>query len=346
MSTHMTALRHSGDNSQKMKRITAVVCGGGNIGAGRGEKPESPHATNHASAYLAADGIDLVGIVEPDKSLAEKIGASYQSIELFKNIFDLRKKHSQVDIFCIATPTAEHYPTTLTALDFSPKLIALEKPAARSSLELQNLLDRCLQANVRVLVNYTRRYSKDIVAELEQIRNGAYGDIQNVTCMYTKGIANNGSHAIDILYSVFKKLKIRYAARRRHRPEIQDWDIDCVLIGDDTSPIHMIVSAEELYSRFSVEFACAKAVIKIDEQGKYIQRIFPKQVPEKTGHIYLDYSQLENRRTDLSAALDNFVALQIQKVSGEKPDTVNQENEKDKSIQALLTDLAALSEHQ
>ena len=54
--------------------------------------------------------------------------------------------------------------------------------------------------DMTVAVNYFRRWNKDLQKIKLNIDDNSYGDIKKVIVHYTKGIKNNGTHILDLLF--------------------------------------------------------------------------------------------------------------------------------------------------
>jgi predicted dehydrogenase len=78
------------------------------------------------------------------------------------------------------------------------KGIWCEKPLAVSIRQAEDMMSQCKNAQIRLLVNYQRRYDpfyQSIKTRLSEL----VGDVQVVSAYYSGGITTNGSHLIDLL---------------------------------------------------------------------------------------------------------------------------------------------------
>jgi predicted dehydrogenase len=61
----------------------------------------------------------------------------------------------------------------------------------------------CREHGVLLMIDHQRRFDRMHRDAVEYVRSGKLGTIQQVTCYYTAGVANTGSHVFDLLRFFF-----------------------------------------------------------------------------------------------------------------------------------------------
>ena len=84
---------------------------------------------------------------------------------------------AELDVLHVATPNDLHVPYALAAVEAGVHVV-LEKPIARSSVELQALLDAARRAGVAVTVPFVYRFYPTVRHARELVRTGAIGDLR------------------------------------------------------------------------------------------------------------------------------------------------------------------------
>lgn len=159
--------------------------------------PGSPHILTHAHGYRACEGFEFVGFVDQDLAKAEAASTQWggTASDSIDKLLDLQP----IDVVSICLPDELHY-STLVALAAKPvKFIFLEKPAVTTAAEADVVSTLFGESQIRVQVNYTRRFVPEIRRVREAIRSGIYGAFLTGTGYYGKGLLHNGSHMIDLL---------------------------------------------------------------------------------------------------------------------------------------------------
>ena len=96
--------------------------------------------------------------------------------QLFTDYRELLKQPN-IDAVIISLPTYLHAPCAINAAE-EGKHIFLEKPLARNLKEGKEIISAVKKHNVKLMVGYPLRYSKEFVNLKKQIENGTLGDIQ------------------------------------------------------------------------------------------------------------------------------------------------------------------------
>jgi predicted dehydrogenase len=153
---------------------------------------------NHAAAYRACPGTELVAMCDTDPEKLNRAGERWKVTARYTDARELLTK-SAPEVISICTPDAMHFDGVKAALA-SPSVrgILAEKPLALEVDEAEELVKTARSRGVAIAVNYSRRYSAGHAEMREWIRGGGLGRIVSVGGFYTKGTLHNGSHWFDL----------------------------------------------------------------------------------------------------------------------------------------------------
>jgi predicted dehydrogenase len=181
-----------------MSALKAAVIGLGNIGMGydyahRGDD----RILTHAHAFAAHPGFELVGAVDPDDESRRRFTNRYAR-GAYRSIAELFAQE-RPEVVALAIPTALHARTFHELIAHKPRIILCEKPLAGSVTEAEEMLAAAERAGIAVMVNYMRLCEPGTLALHQRIAAGDLGEVRKGVVWYSKGLANNGSHFIDLL---------------------------------------------------------------------------------------------------------------------------------------------------
>src|ERR1051326_3014718 len=175
----------------------AAIIGAGRIGALL-DHPQSPHVLTHAHGYSLCEDFEIAGFVDRDLEKAKAASHCWggQAFECVEKLFQERA----IDVVSVCVPDELHFETLLALAEQPVKFIFLEKPAVRSTAEANVVGSIYDRLQVRVLVNYTRRFVPEIRNIARAIKEGDFGAFVAGIGYYGKGLLHNGSHMVDLLH--------------------------------------------------------------------------------------------------------------------------------------------------
>jgi len=181
--------------------LNVALIGIGNIGLLYDKEFQDSHkALSHIKAIYLHKKFTLKYVVDIDNTHLSTIKDVFPNVVCYYNYKELKNKNN-IDIVVIATPTDTHF-TILN--DFqnhkSIKLVFIEKPLFSNTIEYKKLTNELKE---KIVVNYLRRFDKNISKLKLQIENNKFGTVQKIVINYCKGIKNNGSHMIDMINFLF-----------------------------------------------------------------------------------------------------------------------------------------------
>jgi len=183
----------------------AVLFGAGSIGALKPDKldvKENPFPITHAHAIFKNPDVELFGIVDPDEKKGREAAIKWGT-QYFSSLSELEITGVQIDIVVVAVQTHLHYFVMNQILKLKPKIVICEKPFCQTKDETIKIISFYKTFGIPIVVNYGRRFVKELFDFAAEIKSGLFGRILFSSFIYTRGLIRDGSHAIDILRLFF-----------------------------------------------------------------------------------------------------------------------------------------------
>jgi len=186
------------------KKYRAALIGCGRIGAdynppGTG----SSRIRSHAQAFSEHPKTQIVAAFDLDPDRLRECGDRWRIPNLYTDL-DAMLNSEDIDLLSICTPANSHF-AILERVIQSETLagVLLEKPVADSVEQAAKMISMASQSEAKIALNYIRRYPPVYQDMRVRIANGEFGSIQHINVLYTKGVVNNASHAVDLLRFFF-----------------------------------------------------------------------------------------------------------------------------------------------
>ena len=181
----------------------------------------------------------------------------YNKIEDFLN-------HTNFDIISICTPTITHLNIYQKVIHYNPKVIWLEKPSGQNSKEINKMI-LLNKSKSKIWINYFRKFTREFI-DLKKLLK--IGSLQKVTCYYTKGLQNNGSHLLDlIVFFLFGTINdVIVLDRKIHKNYI---DVDLILKTNNVN-IFVFSADHTSFEIFELDIIGKKGRIEIKKSGSQI----------------------------------------------------------------------------
>ena len=130
---------------------------------------------HHARILSALPGVELVAVVDVNRTRADEIAASSRT----KPAYDYREILGSVDAVTIAVPTDRHAEVGCAFLNAGiPALI--EKPLARSLAEADALIARSAKAEAVLAVGHTERFNPAVAAASPLLTNPRFIEVHRL----------------------------------------------------------------------------------------------------------------------------------------------------------------------
>jgi predicted dehydrogenase len=154
---------------------------------------------------LNVNGIEIAGLAEVNpERLKRAESLRLPSHTYFDDANRMLKETAPLDLICVATTAPLHVKLGRLALSYGVKCILLEKPIDTSLGQARAFAEECRAAGVRLVVNYSRRWSLDYQAIKRCITKNFIGDVKSVSVLVGKGeLAMHASHYFDLCRYLF-----------------------------------------------------------------------------------------------------------------------------------------------
>lgn len=185
------------------EKYRAALVGLGNIAWRFDQKIDDVSiGLTHASSYMKHDRVEIVGGCSPEQDDRESFEKVYR-VQSFKTIEEMIPA-VKPDIVSICTPAEHHHDQVMYCLQHSIPMIWLEKPPTTSLGALDNLIreNGQPQGRSKILVNYQRRFSESYIWLQSLYKDQTLGACRLIQINYSRGLENNGSHLLDILFFI------------------------------------------------------------------------------------------------------------------------------------------------
>jgi len=270
----------------KEDSLRAAIIGCGGIAGGYDDK-KSTIVRTHAKAYLVHSQTKLIAVADKDEQRAKDFSLRWDSPSFYTDIGKMLAEESP-DIVSICTPTKSHADLLAMCLDFpSVKAVWLEKPLTFDIDRGAKIVRAYSQKNKILAVNYQRRWNPEMHRIKVAIKNRELGRIQKVVVYYSKGIENNGSHAIDLLLDWFGDITgIQVLSCLADFSE-DDPTVDAILHFGDVL-VYLIGVDSRNYGLFEMQIFSENCRINLKRFGREIEWIRRQENPEFEGYHELN----------------------------------------------------------
>jgi predicted dehydrogenase len=190
-------------------KLKVLIVGCGNIAGYFDERRENINFPyTHAGAYDQDGRFDLMACVEPNDVRKKEFMAYWEINYGFSIIDDVLESEFYFDVISICSPTVMHWHDLQVAIQLKPKVIFCEKPITYSIQETEQIIADCKKYHILLAVNYTRAWDSSLNQLKDAIERGEWGALRTVVATYNKGILNNGSHILDLLYFFLESIEV------------------------------------------------------------------------------------------------------------------------------------------
>lgn len=248
--------------------LSVAIIGCGNIAGGFDrDRPDTALPYTHAGAYRRHGGFRVVACMDPDTDRCDNFARRWGVPDCYDNLPSLMADHADIDIISICSPNALHGSQLEAILAIRPKLVFCEKPLTDSVPLAEHVIERYARSGVMLAVNYTRRWAPDVIAHAASLRRGDWGSVRSVSGIYTKGIAHNGSHLVDLLHLILGPLTVEAAGRGKRDHWTEDPTVTALLRSVDGVPVTLSIGDARDYALFEMEIVTEKGTIRMEDGG-------------------------------------------------------------------------------
>ena len=293
---------------------TVLIIGCGNMAGGYDlMQPKDALPLGHAKAFAKHGGFTVSACVDPDAAKRADFQQRWQVPTGFSSVHEVAEAGAQFDVISICSPTHAHASDIQSALALKPKLIFCEKPITPMLHESRSAVEACADQHVLLAVNYSRRWSPQVVQLKAELADGHWGAVRSVSAVYNKGILNNGSHMIDLLLALFGTLHPVRVGQAFDDFFADDPTVEAILRTDQGLPIQLNVAHAQDYALFEMQIVTEKGVINMEDGGARWRFRRAKPSEQLAGYWFLNSGEWLKPpgSYDLTGAVANiFEALQ------------------------------------
>jgi predicted dehydrogenase len=291
--------------------LKVIIVGCGNIAGGFDMlQPNHAPPLGHAKAFSMHGGFSLVACVEPDDEKRHAFQERWQVPVGFGSIKDVTAALGHIDVISICSPTSAHADDLQTALNLGPRLVFCEKPVTSNLHEARRLVQEFYDQKVLLAVNYSRRWSPEVVQLKADLSHGDWGNVRSVSAVYNKGILNNGSHMVDLLLHLFGKLRLTGVGPCVHDFLADDPTVSATLLTEQGVPVHLNVAHAQDYAVFEAQIITERGVISMEDGGARWRFRRAKDSEKLPGYRFLNQGEWVEPKGSmaLSMAVANIYA--------------------------------------
>jgi predicted dehydrogenase len=227
---------------------------------------------NHARVYRQLEGVELVGIVDPNSERARSIAGEFGTT-VFR---DLEALSGRIDAASVAVPTSEHARVGCQLMELGIDVL-VEKPIAVSVSEADFLLGAARQCGRILQVGHLERFNPAFIAVLPIIKEPLYFEVHRL------GVFSPRSLDIDVVYDVM----------------IHDLDILLALTDSPVSSIHAlgipVITDKVDIAHARLEFESG-AVANLTASRVSTERVRKLRFFQEHEYISLDYARQDALR--------------------------------------------------
>lgn len=296
----------------------AAIIGCGRIASTFARDKKRKGIVTHAQAYLANPRMDLVAASDVDEERLREFGSDWRVKNLYTDYREMLRKE-KIDIVSVSVPTSLHYQICRDAVRAGVRAIFCEKPMMASLREADKFKKEVPLDQIVFAVNHSRRWDAFEQKIAAVIRSGEIGTIQTLDAYYTAGIANSGSHLLDLIFMLTGETAVSVQAFPPRVPA-KDPTVDVVLGMKSGFRCYLHALQVQNYLMFEVDIYGTLGRIRITNSGFSVEswaakphRVFSGyrelvRIKSSFGEAYRNV--LPNAVADLVKALDKKQKVQ------------------------------------
>ena len=244
------------------RRYRAAVIGCGRVAGGFDDDPLRKSIWTHAGAYSAHPDTELVAAADLNPEALAAFGSRWGVRNLYRDARALLA-HEAVDILSICTWADSHPKLAVRGAEAGVKAIWCEKPMARTLAEAERMLEGC--QDLVLAVNHVRRWDTCYTKAKELLQQGAIGRVQGVTCAYSGGVSNMGTHLFDTLACLLGTPQAVWAGPAAGDPS--DPTLSGAIFFEGGITAHVVGCDRRAYMIFEIDILGTEGRLRIDNNG-------------------------------------------------------------------------------
>ncbi len=294
------------------------IVGLGRVASTYDDDPLVKGVYTHTGAYSINPETKIVAGADIDREKLDAFGKKWNVASLYLDYNEMFK-NEELDIISVCTGVDIHYDIVKEAAKYDIKAIYCEKPMTDTLEKADEIVDLCRKKNIVLAVNHFRRWDYGFQSIKKYIDEKKIGNIQKVKVYYTKGILNNGSHAVDLLNYFFGKVEYLWSYYSYKEKNLDDPTLDVYLkFKNGLSGILMGLDAD-YFSIFEIDILGTKGRISIKDGGNRFE-YYKVQESDK----FLGYKELFKEELPFTPQLGSAMPQAVSDIlecikTGKKP---------------------------
>jgi predicted dehydrogenase len=254
--------------------LTVAIIGAGRIAGGFDSDRFDVNSGifTHAGAYTRDGRFMLKTVIDADEQKACNFAQEWGVAAVGTKISDLSDDYH--DIVSVCTPDHTHASIVIELIkQRATKTIFAEKPLALSSREITYIRKLSEENDVRVLVNFQRRFDSAHIHLRDMIASGIV-TILAVNTFYIKGLEHIGTTMIDTLCFLCGEPNSVLAYNKVFNAEINDYTYEFVLYFNTFNATVKTVDTESTdysYHIFEIDFLMSDRRVVINDNSRRIE---------------------------------------------------------------------------
>lgn len=287
----------------KKGKYRVVVVGCGKVGVLYETEPRRSKPASHAGHAARGLKTALVALVDTDPRALGTAGRLFPRAARYRSAQECLDKE-QPDIVVLATPPRTHLSLIRLCAKAGVRAVVCEKPLATSLREAQEIVRTVARSNMVFVLNYQRRFSPLLARTRRAI---TASKVEQATCYYSRGLYNNGGHAIDALLYLLGPMTVRWARANKHAASpAGDPCVDAVLETQDGARVVLQSIDQHKYGIFDIRILTAWGEYALLDYSETLVET-PARPSIYKGEYALDRAQARIRRARPSTALAEAV---------------------------------------
>lgn len=295
-----------------------AIIGLGRIGSTYDDDPLVKGIYTHSGAYNANPDTEIKAGADIDREKLEAFGKKWNVNALYSDYSEMLKKE-ELDIVSICTGGGIHYDIIKEVAKYDIKAIYCEKPMTDNIEKADEIVELCKKKNIVLAVNHFRRWDKGFQSIKKHIDEKKIGNIQKVKVYYTKGILNNGSHAVDLLNYFFGNVEYLWSEYSYKEKNLDDPTLDVYLKFKNGLSGILVGLDADYFDIFEIDIIGTKGRIYIKDAGYSFEYYKMGESDKVSG-----YKELFKTESPFVPQLDNSMTLAVYDIlecikTGKKP---------------------------
>ena len=181
---------------------------------------------NHARVCSELENVDLVGVVDTDRTTAKKIADIFNT----NAFFDYKEIIPKIDAAIVATPTSTHYKIAMDLLD-EGRHVLVEKPICSSIKEAEELVKKAEEEDLVLAVGHIERHNPAVRFVRDMANRKEFGEIISLSSKRVSNLPTRirdvgvildfGVHDIDVMRFLVGDIESVYARAGRFNKDIK-----------------------------------------------------------------------------------------------------------------------------